>query len=244
MNESEFAELSAGHALHALSADEESAYQQALAAHPEWAHLVAADAETAAVLADAVPEVAPPPALRDALLAQIAVGPDAAPAPDVAPGPAAPTRSRWTRGLFALAASVVLVLGLGIAAGLIGQSVSTPPAVVALERIESAPDAQVATADIGSSGQAALHWAPSTGQAVLVSDGLPTLASDQAYELWFVRGGEPVSAGVFTAPGGSATALLSGSMQPGDVVAVTIEAAGGSPTGKPTSAPFVAIATA
>ena len=37
MNVHEFAELAAGHALHALSPEDQQAYEVALAAHPEWA---------------------------------------------------------------------------------------------------------------------------------------------------------------------------------------------------------------
>ena len=72
MNEQEFAELAAGHALYALSPDDERAFETARRQHPEWEHLVTADAETAAVLAESVSDVAPPPGLRSALLAQIA----------------------------------------------------------------------------------------------------------------------------------------------------------------------------
>ena len=54
MNEQEFAELSAGHALGALSGDDERAFRDALAAHPEWQHIVDLDLRTAGELADAV----------------------------------------------------------------------------------------------------------------------------------------------------------------------------------------------
>ncbi|WP_404438075.1 hypothetical protein LG322_03745 [Microbacterium aerolatum] len=43
---------------------------------------------------------------------------------------------------------------------------------------------------------------------------------------------------------GEATALLDGSMHEGDVIAVTVEQAGGSPTGLPTTEPIIAIPTA
>jgi len=53
-----------------------------------------------------------------------------------------------------------------------------------------------------------------------------------------------VSAGVFQADQGTTTAKLSGAMHAGDAIAVTVEPAGGSPTGKPTSEPIVVIPTA
>ena len=66
----------------------------------------------------------------------------------------------------------------------------------------------------------------------------------ESFELWFVRDGAPISAGTFASEDGTATALLDGSIEPGDVIAVTVEPAGGSPTGQPTSDPIVAIETA
>jgi anti-sigma-K factor RskA len=59
-----------------------------------------------------------------------------------------------------------------------------------------------------------------------------------------VRGDAPVSAGVFDVDGGDATALLDGDMQAGDAIAVTVEQAGGSPTGQPTTDPVIVIPTA
>ncbi len=88
------------------------------------------------------------------------------------------------------------------------------------------------------------HWSESVGKAVLVSDGLPAIADDEAFELWFVRDGAAISAGTFTAEGGTATALLDGAIETGDVIAITVEPAGGSPTGQPTTDPIVAIETA
>ena len=43
---------------------------------------------------------------------------------------------------------------------------------------------------------------------------------------------------------GSTTAQLQGAMKPGDAIAVTVEQAGGSPTGVPTSDPIIVIPTA
>ncbi|RZI84028.1 MAG: anti-sigma factor, partial [Microbacterium sp.] len=71
MNVHEFAELSAGHALGALSADEERAFQEALAAHPEWSAILDADVETAAALADGAGAVEPPADIRAQLMSRV-----------------------------------------------------------------------------------------------------------------------------------------------------------------------------
>ncbi|MGN7860079.1 anti-sigma factor [Microbacterium sp. 22303] len=277
MNESEFAELAAGHSLGSLSAEDERRYRAALAAHPEWSSIAEDDAETAALLAEGVPPVAPPPALRNALLARItatpqdrdvdappvdarpavsdappaesdqAAVPEAAaqerrPAGSDAPAAAKPAR-RPRRLLFALAACLVLIVGLGVAASVVIPQLLRPAAVVALDKIENAPDAAQKTVSLPSGGHATAHWSASIGTAVLVSDGLEPLDDKQTYELWFVRGDAPVSAGLFAAEPGTTTAQLKGDMHAGDAIAVTVEPAGGSPTGKPTTQPIVVIPT-
>lgn len=286
MNEHEFAELSAGHALGALSIDDEKAYRAALAAHPEWAGIVDLDRETAAILAEGVAPVAPPLELRSRLLRAISspgeadqvlgaasVAADAEPdAADVADAADAagladvedfadaddaasdelplPTeivqtvqRRNWTRGMFALVASMVLLVTLGWGVGAITETWRTPTAVVALEKIEAAPDAQSASAEF-EGGDATVHWSPSLEMVVLVADGLPTIATDQTFELWYVRDETPIAAGTFSADAGASTALLTGEMKPGDTIAVTVEQAGGSPDGTPSDTTVLAVPTA
>jgi anti-sigma-K factor RskA len=110
-------------------------------------------------------------------------------------------------------------------------------AKLAFGQIQSADDAQQASVELADGGTATAHWSASAGAAVLVTDGIPAVADGEAYELWFVRGETPVSAGVFATHDGDATAVLAGDMHSGDVIAVTVEQAGGSPDGKPHSAP-------
>jgi anti-sigma-K factor RskA len=265
VNEQEFAELAAGHALDALAPDDRTAFDTARQQHPEWEHHVTADAATAALLAEGVGEVAPPPAMRDALLAQIAGGMPIAtgPAPtdasidtpaapalrsnrrSAAPEPERAAPRRWGgRSWFALAASIALLVGIGWGAVFVSEQLDTPASVVALDEIESAPDAESATQALPDGGEVTVHWSTSLGKAVLVSDGLPEIADDETFELWFVRDGGAVSAGTFAPDDGTTTALLDGAVESGDVIAVTVEPAGGSPTGQPTSDPIVAVETA
>lgn len=240
MNEKEFAELAAGHALHALSADDEQHFADTLIAHPEWAAIAADDVDTAARMADAVASVSPSAGIRESLLAQIAMTSQTGSSPDT-PAAASP---RWSRRVFALAASVALVAGLGIGAAVLIPQLTQPASIIALEQIEAAPDAQQASVQLESGAQATAHWASSAGNAVLVAEGLDALDDDKTYQLWFVRGEEPVPAGVFDTDAGNATALLDGAMHAGDVIAVTVEQAGGSPTGLPTTDPIIVIPTA
>jgi anti-sigma-K factor RskA len=275
VNEQTFAELSAGYALGALSPDDELAYREALEAHPEWMPLVEADAAAAALLSEGVADVAPPPALRASLLAQIGapVAEPVAEQPssredDVAdpadelhdddPRAAASgysvgspateelqtvQRRNWTRSLFALTASIALLVGIGWGVGALTQDMRAPSAESVLAQIERSDDAQSSTAQLGDGGEATVHWSPSVDGVVLVADGLPEIADDQSYEAWFVRGSAPIPAGAFESSDGSAAMLLEGDMQPEDVIALTIEQSGGSPSGLPTTDPIVAIPT-
>jgi anti-sigma-K factor RskA len=271
VNEQEFAELAAGFALNALTPDDLAAFTRARSDHPEWEHLVQADAETAALLADGVADVAPPLTARSTLLARIASTPQGADAaaaasemppaptrdaqtaaeepPYVDPSPTTSTiqavsRRNWTRGLLALAASLVLLVVLGYGAVSINEIVNRPPAVAALAEIEAAPDAQTSSAELADGGTATVHWSESVGKAVLVSDDLPEIATDESFEMWFVGEDGAVSAGTFAAPDGSSTTLLDGDVVAGGAVAVSVEPEGGSPTGQPSTEPIVVIPTA
>lgn len=285
MNEKDFAELSAGYALDALSPEDERAYHEALAAHPEWGALADADAQVVGTLADGMGEDAPPVELRARILDRIVGMPQSAapastpavepvPAPIAAPRPAdevpprpavaaaeaadaepvmaagPPTevvqtvqRRNWTRGLFALVASAALLVGIGWGVGSIVEQARTPIEVQALEQIDSAPDTQTIAGQFTDGGEAVLHWSAEVGKAVITTDDLPSIDADRTFEMWFVRGDEPISAGTFS-PGDDVTALLEGTPEPGDVIAVTVEQEGGSPDGVPTTDPIIAIPTA
>lgn len=258
MNEKDFAELSAGHALDALSPEDERAYQDALTGHPEWQEQADADAQIAGFLAEGAGEEAPPSEIRARLLAQIAGMPqggtryrDAAPDDTREPvlaGPATEAvqtvqRRTWTRGLFALVASAALLVGVGWGVGSLVERARTPLEVQALEQIEAAPDAQTVTGQFTDGGEAVLHWSDELDKVVLTTDDAPEIASDRSFELWFVRDDQPISAGVVD-PSDEITALLDGDFQPGDVIAVTVEQKGGSPDGSPTTNPIITIPTA
>ncbi len=259
MNEEQFAELSAGYALHALSPDDLAAFEAARAEHPEWDHHVSTDAATAASLADGIAEVPPPLTLRSTLLAKIAADAAAEATAEQQPPPARPeyvepapttntiqtvARRNWTRGLLALAASLVLLVALGYGAVAINDYLNRPVAVVALAEIEAASDAQEATGELVEGGTVTAHWSESVGKAVVTSNALGALSDDETYEMWIVRDGGAMSAGLFTAQADAETAaLLDEGVESGDVIAVTIEPEGGSPTGQPSSDPIVAIPT-
>lgn len=155
-----------------------------------------------------------------------------------------PSTRRRRAGAFALAASLLVIVGIGVGPW-IADTISPPSAEQqALERVEGASDAESASAELTGGGTATAHWSAELGSAVLEVTGLPELSEAETYELWYVRGETPVSAGTFTPDDDQAVAVLDGSMSAGDLIAVTVEPAGGSPTGVPTTDPLFAIATA
>ena len=84
-----------------------------------------------------------------------------------------------------------------------------------------------------------------TSRMVVHSGRLPALPGDRDYELWALpQGGTPVSLGVLPVTGTTRRTLTAGQQQAlaaSQQLAVTIEASGGSATGKPTGKPvFVA----
>jgi RNA polymerase sigma factor (sigma-70 family) len=79
------------------------------------------------------------------------------------------------------------------------------------------------------------------GQAVLVLDGLDPAPTGKTYEMWIVPGGDielANRAGLFPGRDGAEIEGLDGMVRNGDVVAVTVEKAGG--VDAPTTAPIVA----
>ncbi|MFF8818634.1 anti-sigma factor domain-containing protein [Leucobacter sp. NPDC015123] len=153
-----------------------------------------------------------------------------------------PTR-RWA-GWFALAASIAVLATLSLTPFARDLFLPNDPVALALEQIADAPDAAVATATFGESGEASVHWSDSAQTAVFVAEGLPSLDDQRDFELWIVRGETPISLGVVHADGDSDTAMIATGFRPGDAVAVTVEARGGSPTGAPTSDPILVVASA
>ncbi len=63
------------------------------------------------------------------------------------------SRRSWTRGIFALAASMVLLVALGFGAATIGQQLNRPASVVALSQINNASDARNATVATGAGAE-------------------------------------------------------------------------------------------
>jgi hypothetical protein len=98
------------------------------------------------------------------------------------------------------------------------------------------PDAQVVRADVTGGGRAV--GVLSDDRALFTGVGLPDPGDDRAYQLWVLRDGSAVSAGVLDDDAGRARALTE-EYRAGDALAVTVEPASGSD--QPTTEPVVVL---
>ena len=261
-------ELASLYVLGRLTAEERLAFTGHLATCAECAADVKSLAAVATALAQAPPQLDPPAALRDRVLASASsprvVSESAPSGPRVS---SESTPSRVSINWLPLAASLALAIGLaGYAVQLRGR-ISTLEARLqdALARADASErqiaDARRASLEAQSqvavltapdvtrvdfvgqqtapSAQARAFWSRSRG-LVLTAANLPPLPPGRTYQLWFVSGNKPVSAGIFDpdSTGGANVLLTTPPDVPRpDVLAVTIEPAGGVPA--PTGAMYL-----
>jgi anti-sigma factor RsiW len=222
-------ELIAGQALYALSpADEERVALHVAECDRCRRQLREAEA-LAASLAYAVPAAEPPPDLRDRVLAAVEPVVEAAPparGAEARPEPARPRRT-WTWWPRFAAVAVP-----ALAAAVVGLAIWN----VSLHGDLSGLHSQLFHGRAGN--------LRGVGNVVVKSDGNATLYASvkqappgETYEAWVIRGKVALPAGLFQG-GGTVNLKLTRDARPGDVIAVTIEPAGGTRT--PTTAPIAA----
>lgn len=220
--------------LGALSPEEEAAFEAQLEVSEE----LRAKVEHLRVAADALPsaviQLAPPPALKNRVMAVVnaeaellrAAGPSAD-RPEPAPRPRrtlAGLSPGWWSGRRGLAlAATLLVLVLGGAAGIAGQSLLGGGDSVQVAKIGSAKLIQ-----------------KDGGHSTLVATDLPSPGRGRVYQVWLQRPGrgpEPTNALFGTRRDGTASVDVPGSLEDVDAVLVTSEPEGGS--SKPTTKPVI-----
>lgn len=226
-------ELTAAYALDALDAEERRAYEAHLPTCPSCQEELRAFSETSAALAVAASGPAPSPSLRDRVLAAVRAEP---------PGDVVPLDSRRRRAQPLLAglaaAAAVVALGIGLwAASLAGELDDTR---AALERERDAAaivaDSSSRTVDLAT-GNGRLVVAQD-GRAALVLTDLGPAPEGRTYQAWIIEDDNPIAAGVFSIDEGLDVVLVDGDVAEGEIVAVTIEEAGGATS--PTLPPVVA----
>lgn len=221
--------LTGAYAVDALPDDERRAFEEHLAVCEACAQEVAELQATASRLG-AASVAAPPPGLRDAVLAHIAdvrqEGPSRLPA--VAAQPDRPRARRWTATLLAPAAAVLVIAIVGLSAVVANLSSR-------LDRLEAegsqvtsviaAADAQTIEIDTGGSETARLVMSPSRNEAVLLVDGMGAAPEHHEFVIWLIDGeGQAEPAGSFEVDDrGRATRVVAGDLAAVAALGVTIE---------------------
>jgi anti-sigma-K factor RskA len=223
------------YAVDALPSDEQAFFERHLRECPACEAEVRSHRETAALLGAAV-AVAPPPGLRDALLAEVALTPQDPPLPAMA---VREDRTRRFEPLAAVAAALlVAVLGMsGVAVYLLGEATPAPSVALDEDFLAVAQAARLAAPD---GAAATFYLSDEHDEGWLVVAGMRDLDASQAYQLWLFHDGTPVPAGVFSVHDGQASLRADAQVIGAELVAVTIEPAGGLPE---PSGPIVADAS-
>lgn len=231
--------LAGAYTLHALDAEEQRLFERHLEACTSCQDEVRGYARTATLLAAAVEET-PPASLRERLLAEVDVTPQARPVVTAAPS----WRLRLAPVLAPVAAGLALAL-LVLTGGLVQQNREIASLRVAQERREAALHEVLAAGDVrrlamAGEGEGTVLWSPSRQVAVLVAGGLAELPADRTYQLWLMRDGVPLPSELFRPDEqGRVVAVVRGTPEDVQAAAVTVEPAGGvqAPTGTMVLAP-------
>jgi hypothetical protein len=210
-------ELTVGYALDALDPDERRAYEEHLEECERCQEELGSFWETTDALAVAASGPAPAEALRERILAAARAEPQ-----NVVP---IDFRRRRTVPVLSAVAAVAAVAALAVGLWATQLRGDLDDTRLALERERAVAEV---LSDPGSrtvaleTGTGRLVVSPD-GQGVLVLDELDSAPDGKTYEAWIVESGTPVPAGIFPGSDGRDRIPLEGTVDPGDVVAVTIE---------------------
>ncbi|GII03365.1 anti-sigma factor [Planobispora takensis] len=251
--------LAGAYALDAVDDAERLRFEEHLERCAECAQEVRGFTETAARLGHAV-ALAPPPGMRERVLAQIGhvrqLPPVVAlPVPEIPEVPEAPPsprarrtgRSRrsgpawWpklTAGLTAVSVAAAVVLGVMAirAQDLLDMSRQDNRQIAA---VLAAPDARAVTGRTDTGGRARAVISRSRDRLVFVSSGLSPLPESSTYQLWRIGPSGTTSAGLLRpdASGGDPPPVVVEGIGGTATMGVTVEPAGGSR--QPTSTPLI-----
>jgi anti-sigma-K factor RskA len=232
--------LTGAYALDALEHAEQERFEHHLQRCQPCSHEVRDLHETATQLALAVAE-APPPQLRERVLAAVTRTRQLPPATDQRPVPK--PRSVWLPRLAAAAAAVAAVVAivLGVTQSATQSKLDRVQAQEqAIAAVLNAPDVRIASHRTSVGGTATVVFSEVSHKMMVTTAGLPPLPASKVYQLWLIAPGNIRSAGLLPAPTGGRTApVLTAGLAAGDQAGVTVEPAGGSR--QPTTTPIIAI---
>lgn len=223
--------LAALYALDALEGDDLARFEAYLGAYPHARTEVDEFHRTAARMTFTTAEPAPA-SMRADVLGSLSSVRQEPPRLDVE---RTRRRQHASRRVASIAAALLLVVAAGFGGYLMGTDTGPTSSESAdgLTSILSSADATLVDFESPTGLAARLVYSESSQGAVVVASGLATPPDGRAYELWKVRDGQAVSAGLFTPQDGAVRSPVDADLSAGDTVAVTVEPQGGS--GAPTS---------
>jgi anti-sigma-K factor RskA len=224
--------LMAPYALDALDPEERERFEAHLDQCVDCQDELAGFLATAVRLGDVVSH-APPPDLRDRLLAEITTTPQERPVVTTLV-----QRRGLRRTLPRLAVAAALLVGAAGAGGYVVEHRNAQEARTydaAVERVLSSPDAETVEKVFDGGGNVRMVMSPSADAAVIFANDLPDPGKGKVYQVWLVGGDAPASQGWFK----KSDSMVMEKISRADRVAVTVEPDGGS--AKPTTPPIATI---
>ena len=238
MNSARFEDLKDVYVLGALPEEERLSFEDYLAAHPERQAEIDELGALAGLLAFSPQEQVPSPELRSRVM-------------EVVEAEAEPRRVRRRSALAKVGDYLgVRTLALGAAAllviGFLSWNVLLQDQVQDLQgQVEDARDQrqvqqsrtielQGSWAEQGANAEVAFIR---KNRVILVAKNMPSVPEDQTCQIWVISDDEPKPSGLFQPDGNMTAAPITNSITKADVIAVTVEPAGGSK--KPTSDPVL-----
>jgi anti-sigma-K factor RskA len=238
MNSERFEDLKDAYVLGALPEEERLSFEDYLAAHPERQAEIDELGALAGLLAFSPQEQVPSPELRSRVM-------------EVVEAEAEPRRVRRRSALAKVGDYLgVRTLALGAAAllviGLLSWNVLLQDQVQDLQgQVEDARnqrqvqqsrtiELQGSWAEQGANAEVAFIR---KNRVILVAKNMPSVPEDQTCQIWVISDDEPKPSGLFQPDGNMTAAPITNSITKADVIAVTVEPAGGSK--KPTSDPVL-----
>lgn len=217
-------ELTAGYALDALDPGTRADYEAHLSSCEHCREELQGFWRVSGALAHAAGGPMPPASLRGRILEQARS--ERANVVPLRPRFAVPALSSLA------AAAAVAAIGLGLWATSLSRNLDGVESELA---VLGDPNARIYKSERGEADLVVTQ----SGDAALVVRTLPPAPEGKDYEIWIFEDGVPRRAGLFDRPG---VALLTRRLEPGQTVAVTLEAEGG--VDAPTSAPLFTASSA
>ena len=250
MNNERFEDLKDAYVLGALPEEERLSFEDYLAAHPERQAEIDELGAVAGLLAFSPQEQEPSPELRNRIMEVVEA--EAAPRRDTRRSVSARIGDYLSVRSLALGAAALLVIGLlswnvmlqGQVEDLQGRvqdaqgQVQDLQAQVEQDKRQLQQSRTIALegswADQGANAElASIH----KNQIILVARDMPSVPEDRTCQIWVISDDVPKPSGLFRPDGNMTAAPITNSIKKGDVIAVTVEPAGGSK--KPTSDPVL-----